>query len=116
MPDKLVQQEYSELVTKILLPAFITVAVGVAVEMKNNRSKVSMLSAVLSFVIGVGGAYIVSGVLQEYFKGGWYTVFLCTATLLSEKTIKYIINEFKFDLFLTAIAEYAYQKLKSLLK
>ena len=116
MPDKLVQQEYSELVTKILLPAFITVAVGVAVEMKNNRHKVSVLSVILSIVIGLGVAYLFSGVILENCKGGNIIIFAGLVTSLSEKIFKFFMYKFNIDIFLTAIAEYAYQKLKNFLK
>jgi hypothetical protein len=116
MPDKLVQQEYSELVTKILLPAFITVAVGVAVEMKNNRDKVSFLSVLLSLVIGLGVAYIFSGIILERFKGGNILLVAGLITSISEKLAKYFMNKLNVDIFLTAIAEYAYQKLKNFLK
>jgi hypothetical protein len=116
MPDKLVQQEFSELFIKILFPAFLTVAVGVAIEMKNDRTKVSILNAFLSFVIGVSGAYLASGFIAENYQGGKFTIIVCTVTLLTEKTVKFMMNELKVDVFLTAVAEYAYQKLKTFLK
>lgn len=116
MPDKLVQQEFSELFIKILFPAFLTVAVGVAIEMKNDRTKVSVLNAFLSFVIGVSGAYLASGFIAENFKGGSFTIVVCTVTLLTEKTVKFMMTQFNIDIFLTAMVEYAYQKLKSILK
>jgi len=116
MPDKLVQQEFSELVTKILLPAFLTVAVGVAIEMKNNRSNVSFLNALLSFIIGISGAYLASGLLAEFFKDGAFTIALCTTTLLTEKIVKFIMFKFDVDIFLMAVLEYLFNKLKSVLK
>lgn len=116
MPDKLVQQEFSELFIKILFPAFLTVAVGVAIEMKNDRTKVSVLNAFLSFVIGVSGAYLASGYIAENYQGGKFTIIVCTVTLLTEKTVKFIMNKFDIDVFLTAILDYLYQKLKNFLR
>ncbi len=116
MPEKLVQQEFSELVTKILLPAFITVAVGVAVEMKNNRDKVSVLSVILSLIIGLGVAYLFSGFILENFKGGGILLVAGLVTSISEKIAKYFMNKLNVDIFLTAVFEFAYQKLKNFLK
>lgn len=116
MPDKLVQQEYSELVTKILIPAFITVAIGVAVEMKNDKSKVSLLSVILSLIIGLGVAYLFSGFILEKFKGGNILLVAGLITSISEKLAKYFMNRLNIDIFLTALVEYAYQKLKNFLK
>lgn len=116
MPEKIVQQEFSELVTKVLFPAFLTVAVGVAIEMKNNKNNVSLLSVILSLVIGLGVTYLFSGVLLENLKGG--ILLLCAGfiTTISEKLCKFLMYKFNIDIFLTAIAEYAYQKLKNFLK
>jgi hypothetical protein len=116
MPDKLVQNEFSELVTKILFPAFLTVAVGVAIEMKNNKNNVSILSVFLSLVIGLGVAYLFSGVLLENFKGG--SLILCAGfiTSVGEKLAKFVLYKFNVDIFLMVVADYAYQKLKNLLK
>jgi len=110
------QQEFSELFVKVLFPAFLTVAVGVAIEVKNDKSKVSMLNAFLSFVIGVSGAYLASGFIAENFKGGAFTIVVCTTTLLTEKTVKFFMNKFNVDLFLTTMMDFLYEKLKSLLK
>lgn len=116
MPEKLVQQEFSELVTKILFPAFLTVAISVAVEMKNDKNKVSILSVATSLVIGIGVAYLFSGLILENCEGG--NIILCAGliTSVSEKIVKFIMYKFNIDIFLTALVEYAYQKFKNFLK
>ena len=118
MPDKLVQQrqEFSELFIKVLLPAFLIVTVSVAIEMKNSKTKVSWLNAILSFVIGVSGAYLASGFIAENFQGGKFTIVVCAVTLLTEKIVKFIMNKLDVDAFLTAVLDYLFQKLKNLFK
>lgn len=116
MPEKLVQEEFSELFIKILFPAFLTVAVGVAIEMKNDKSKVSVFSASLSFVIGVFGAYIFSGIILENLKGGSATLAVSAVTLLTEKIAKFIMYKFNIDVFLSAIVDIAFEKFKNIMK
>lgn len=103
MPEKLLQQEFSELVTKILFPAFIIGSVSVMVEIKNNKNRVSWLNAFLSVFIGIGGAYVCSGVIFEYFQGGSVMLVGGAVTLLTEKTVKFIMYKFNIDTFLTAL-------------
>ena len=116
MPDKIIQQNFSELFVKTLFPAFLIIAIGVAIDMKSDRKNISWINAGLSFVIGISGAYLSSGLIGELFKGGTYTFVLCTFTLLTEKIVKFVMNEFNVDIFLTAVVDYLYQKLKKILK
>ena len=117
MPDKLVQQkEFSELFIKILFPAFLTVAIGVAIEMKNNKSKVTALNASLSLLIGVGTAYLFSGVILENCKGGMIILCASLVTSFAEKIAKFLMYKFDVDLFLKTILELLLEKIKNLLK
>lgn len=116
MPEKIVQQEFSELFIRILFPAFLTVAVGVAVDMKNNSSKVSLLSASLSLFIGVAVPYLLSGYIAEIWEGGKFTVAICITSLLSEKLVKFLMYKFDIDTFLTALLDYSTEKIKSFFK
>lgn len=116
MPEKLVQQEFSELFVKILLPAFLTVTIGIAVDMKNRKSKISFINVLLSFIIGVAGPYLMSGLISEIWSGGKFTVAICISALLTEKIVKFIMNELNVDLFLKAFFEYFYLKIKTIFK
>lgn len=115
MPEKVLQEEFSELFIKILFPAFLTVAVGVAIEMKNDKSKVSTLNAFLSFIIGIFGAYLFSGIIFENFTGGAVTLAVSAVTLLAEKIAKFVMYKLNIDVFLTAIVEAAYEWLSKFL-
>ena len=116
MPEKLVQEEFSELFIKILFPAFLTVAIGVAVEMKNDKSKVTWLGASLSVLIGVGTAYLFSGIILENCKGGMIIVWASIVTSSAEKTAKFLMYKFDIDLFLKTIFDIILEKIKNLLK
>ena len=116
MPEKLVQKEFSELFIKILFPAFLTVAIGVAVEMKNDKSKVTVLNAFLSLLIGVGTAYLFSGIILENCKGGMIILCAGLVTSLAEKLAKFLMYKFDIDLFLKTIFDIILEKIKNLLK
>lgn len=75
-----------------------------------------MLNALLSFIIGIFGAWIFSGIIFENFKGGAITIAVSAVTLLTEKTAKFIMYRFDIDLLLTSIIELIFEKIKSILK
>lgn len=116
MPERLVQESYNQLVVKILIPAFIIGSVGVMIEYKNNKSKISMVNSVLSILIGLCGAYICSDFIIAHFAVSYIMIIGGGISLLTEKIVKFIMNEFKIDVFLTTIAEYGFEQLKKFLK
>lgn len=116
MPDKLVNQEFSELFIKTLFPAFLIVAVGAAIEMKNDRNKISWINIALSFFIAVAFSYLVKDVVMKYSPEGWYTVCVCIIALSSEKIVKWFMNHFKVDLILTALMDLAVERIKKIFK
>lgn len=74
-------------------------------DLKNNVSKVSWLTASMSVIIGVGGAYLSGNLIMENLKGGQIPIAVSVVTLLTEKTFKFFLHKFKVDLFLTAICD-----------
>jgi predicted permease len=116
MPDKLVQQEFSELFVKTLLPAFLIVAAGAMIEMKNDKNKISWINIFLSILIAVIFCYLVEGVVYRYSPDGWYTVCICGIALSSEKIIKWFMNNFNIDLILTTFFDLALEKIKKLFR
>lgn len=103
MPDKILNNEFIAFMTKIIIPAFITTAVAIAIDVKNDVSKVSWLTIFMSIIIGVGGAWLAGDLIMEKFKGGEIPVAVAIVTSLTEKVFKFIIHKFKVDQVLTAI-------------
>lgn len=83
--------------SKIIIPALITTAVAIAVDVKNDVSKVSWLTILMSIIIGTGGAYLAGGVLMEKLQGGQLTIAVSITTLLTEKTFKFLLHKLKVD-------------------
>ena len=78
MPEKSTLQE-------ILFTAFLAVGVKIAIEMKRTKSKISILSIVLSMIIGVGTAYLTSGLVIKHFSNEWLAIVIAVVAILSEK-------------------------------
>lgn len=98
MPEKSTLQE-------ILFTAFLAVGVKIAIEMKRKKSKISILSIVLSMIIGVGTAYLTSGLVIKYFSNEWLTIVIAVVAILSEKIGEFLIYKFNVDVFLSAIVD-----------
>ena len=98
MPEKSTIQE-------ILFTAFLAVGVKIAIEMKRTKSKISILSIVLSMIIGVGTAYLTSGLVIKYFSNEWLTIVIAVVAILSEKIGEFLIYKFNVDVFLSAIVD-----------
>ena len=87
MPEKSTLQE-------ILFTAFLAVGVKIAIEMKRSKSKISIFNIVLSMIIGVGTAYLSSGLVLKHFSNEWLAIVIAVIAILSEKIRKKKIYEF----------------------
>lgn len=98
MPEKSTLQE-------LLFTAFLAVGVKIAIEMKRTKSKISVLNIVLSMIIGVGTAYLSSGLVIKYFSNEWLAIVIAVVAILSEKIGEFLIYKFNVDVFLSAIVD-----------
>lgn len=105
MPERILNTELWQFMSKIILPAFITTAVAIAVDVKNDVSKVSWLTILMSVIIGLGGAYLSGDIIMEKFQGGEIPVAVAIVTSLTEKTFKFLLHRLKVDQVLTTIFE-----------
>lgn len=103
MPERFLNNELWQFLTKITFPAFITVGVMTAIEMKNNVSKVSWLTTSIALVIGLGGSYLCGDYILAKVPSECVTLAASGVTLVTEKTFKFFLHKFKVDQFLTAI-------------
>ena len=98
MPEKSTIQE-------ILFTAFLAVGVKIAIEMKRTKSKISIFNIVLSMIIGVGTAYLSSGLVIKYFRNEWLAIVIAIIAILSEKIGEFLIYKLNVDIFLSAIID-----------
>ena len=108
MPDRIfLNSEFWQFMTKIIIPSFITTAVAVAIDVKNDISKVSWLTILMSVIIGVSGAYLCGDLIMEKCTGGEIPVAVAVVTSLTEKTFKFLLHKLKVDQILTAFFDAA---------
>lgn len=105
MPDKFANSEVYIFITKIIFPAFLAVGVKLAIEMKKSETKISLFNIALSMLIGVGGAYISSGLVQKQCDEEYIPVVIALIAITSEKIGGFLIFKLDIELFLTAIVE-----------
>ena len=100
MPEKILNNEFIAFMSKIIIPALITTAVSIAIDVKNNITRVSWLTILMSIIIGFGGAYLCGDMIMERCKGGEIPLAVSAVTMLTEKTFKFVIHKFEFDKFI----------------
>jgi hypothetical protein len=88
IPDELLH-----ILTKTILPALVAVSVGIAVKMQ--KMKVTIISAITSYVIGLGFAFIFGFAIHEHIETGWATVIIGAIAITGEKIGHWLI--FKLD-------------------
>lgn len=103
MPEKFTQNEIYLFFIKIIFPAFVAVGVKIAIEMKKNNTKLSFLNVGLSMTIGVGGAYISSGIVQKLIDSNYIPAVIAVVAIISDKIGEFLIYKLNIDTFLTAL-------------
>lgn len=102
MIEKFSDNEVVQFFLKILFPAFLGVGVKIAIEMRKDRTKISLINVCLSLFIGVSGAYLFSGLIQESFEVKFHSIVIAFVAIISDKVAEYIIYKWNIDTFLTA--------------
>lgn len=88
---------------KILIPSIIAISIKLAIEMKEE--KVSLLRVVMSFVIGIGGAYFVFAFTEDNVQQKYVPLIVGAVSISSEKIAKFLIYKLNIDLLLKSIIE-----------
>ncbi len=68
--------------------------------MKKTNNKVSLINVVLSMITGVGGAWLLSGPIQEYCSETYLPAGIALVAIISDKIAEFIMYKFKFDVFI----------------
>lgn len=98
---KELNNELSEFITKILIPAFAGISLKIAIQMK--RMKVSFLSVLLSFITGIVVAWLLSDAIRTHVPGNYYSASIAVVAISGEKIGDFLVNKFRVDDFLGAI-------------
>lgn len=83
-----------EFVVKTILPSIAGVCIGVAVKVK--KKKVTIISAIMSLVIGVLTACVCSDLIHESFSKKTASLIIALVAIISEKVFHWLIFDFDF--------------------
>lgn len=103
MPEKFANNEVSQLILKIIIPAILGVGIKLAVEMKKNKTKISLFNVCSSMFVGIGGAYISSGLIQKELPLEYQSIAIAFIAIITDKVAEYAIYKMEIDLFLTSL-------------
>lgn len=102
MPERFVNNEYTQFFVKIIVPAVLGVGMKIAIEMKKDKTKISFTNIALSMFVGVAGAYICSGLIRTEFDKEYQSIVIAFVAIISDKIAEYLIYKLNIDGFLTA--------------
>ena len=83
-----------EFVVKTILPSIAGVCIGVAVKVK--KKKVTIISAIMSLVIGVLTACVCSDLIHKTFNEQTASLIIAIIAIISEKVFHWVIFDFDF--------------------
>jgi hypothetical protein len=96
-----VSDEVYQFITKVIAPATIGISFKVAVQMK--REKVSYISVILSYVIGIAVAVISAPFINQNVPNPYRSMTLAIIAISGEKVGDWLIYQMEIDKFLGAI-------------
>lgn len=88
---------------KIFLPALVAVSIKIAIQSKNKS--VSVLQIIISFVTGIGSAYLFSGIILENFSSSWATIYIAVTAISGEKIGQWLVYKFNVEELLAMLLE-----------
>lgn len=80
---------------KILMPALVAISIKIAIQSKNRS--VTVLQIVISFVTGIGSAYLFSGLIMENFSDAWIPIHISIVAISGEKIGQYLVYKFNIE-------------------
>jgi hypothetical protein len=99
-----------QVLTKTIFPAIVAVSVGIAVRMQ--QKKVTLLSAVCSFVSGCGLAYITGFYIENNYPEDIRPILIGAIAILGDRFILWLIYKFEIDAFMETIMQLFFNKKK----
>lgn len=97
------RQEWINFLIKVGIPATIGISIKLAVQSK--RERMTLFRIVLSFVTGVGCAYLAYPMLLHNASENYLPMLIAVVSISGEKISEYVIYKWNLDYFLTSIID-----------
>lgn len=94
-------EEWKAFILKTIIPALIAVSIKIAIQAK--EAKVTILQVIVSFVCGIGFAYIFSDYIDQTFFHPWHSVVIAMVAISGEKIGHYFVYKIRLDDLIDAI-------------
>jgi phosphate/sulfate permease len=104
--------ESSGALIKTLVAAIIGSGIGLAVKKLANK-KVTWSTAILSFLIGIGLAYLFHSPIEQYVDETWQTAFIGALAIVGEKIGYWFVFKFNINKMLDGVVDSLYNKYKN---
>ncbi len=101
-------QEFQTLVVKILIPSIV--AIGIKIAIASRKNSMTVFNLITSIVIGVGSAYLFSGLILNNFSEDWVPLMIALITISGEKIGNWIIYKFNVDILVEAFIQQFFKK------
>lgn len=95
--------EWYEFLVKLIIPAIIGISIELAI--KSKREKMTFFRILLSYIVGIGGAYLSYGFVKANISDSGVAIAIAIISMSTEKIAEYIIYKWNVDLFLTSIID-----------
>jgi len=92
---------------KILMPALVAVSIKIAIQSKSKQ--VTVLQIIISFVTGIGSAYLFSGLILDTFSENYVPLYIAIVAISGEKIGQWLVYKLNVESILEGIVS----KLKS---
>lgn len=99
---------FKNLLAKVLIPALVAVSIKIAIT--SRKSRMSVFGIVSSIVVGVGSAYLFSGLVRDTFSDNVQPLVIALIAISGDKIANWLIYRFNVDSLIQTIVEKYYKK------
>ena len=105
MPERLkhIPDEIWNFLIKVLPFSLAALAISISVQVKNKTA--SVISAILSIIIGVSCAYITGTFITKHFSPSTAPIIIGVVTIAGEKIAYWLIYKFNFNVIGEALVK-----------
>lgn len=97
-------EEIENLLVKVLIPALVAISIKIAIV--SRKQSMTVFNVVASIVVGVGCAYLFSGLVMRNFSDDMIPLVIAIITITGEKIGNWIIYRLNVDKLIDALIDY----------
>lgn len=108
---------YSEIIETFLkIAPIVFVAVTLKVIATYKKKKLTIMSFLISYIMGLFVVFLLNDLIEQYLSGSWYVATIGTIAIISEKLMEYLVFNFEIGIYLNKILDLFIEKLRNIIK